>query len=276
MGSKLAVTLQLVAVSDPREKQRIEEYVARTEYALTTCYTRAPEPKRTPMTVNVRFGIDRTGRVTRARARARNSGPGRGTSHGKAARAEIADCVHRTISTIQFRKPAAPVRVHYDMVFRDRSALGKYGFGLSGSRRVRSTMSGGPIGKVPYQTLGHRHIRTRRNTHFGRPSPRPFAQLIRVISRGPLDQLIIRRYLQRYNWRFRSCYAKAVDKQPALRGVVSASFTIAPAGNAIGARASGVSKAVAACVTTQIGQIQFPKPRGGLVAVRLTLRFKKL
>lgn len=92
---------------------------------------------------------------------------------------------------------------------------------------------------------------------------------------GDLDKNIIRRYIRRKVARIRYCYEKQLLVDQALKGTVTASFTIGVDGNVITSTAEGMNEIVSKCIADQIKSITFPKPKGGgVVQVRYPFHFK--
>ena len=92
-------------------------------------------------------------------------------------------------------------------------------------------------------------------------SPRP--RLGVATGSGDLDQATIRRYIKRNIEKLGYCYEHEMLAHPGIEGTISAHFFITPTGAVTGSTASGFDATVARCVGEVIGNIEFPKPRGG-------------
>lgn len=264
----------------------INRHVRRTNYALGTCYTRAMGvPGVHPIVVIVRFdivevrvGSSPQGVVTRAAATGR---PGRRVISTKAlvrASKQVADCVRRTVETIQFPASAARTHLHYRIDFNNDPSYGPGSYGFSRSRLGPESRSGwgtwedavryGEIVPDPTVSTCPHHVRTR--------LPIAVLRLGAMKTSGSLARTIVRRYLRRRHKHLTYCYDRELLTKPRLRGKVSADFTIGPSGNVVRARAHGVDPAVSQCVSGVLRWIQFPKPRSGKhVSVRLELRYSR-
>ena len=97
--------------------------------------------------------------------------------------------------------------------------------------------------------------------HHDPVSPRPV--LGQATGSGDLDQATIRRYIKRNIEKLSYCYEHEMLAHPGLEGTISAHFFISPTGAVTGSTASGFDATVARCVGDVIGNIEFPKPRGG-------------
>lgn len=84
-----------------------------------------------------------------------------------------------------------------------------------------------------------------------------------VTKGGDLDKTIVRRYLRRQSPKLTYCYEKALLADSKIAGVVATVFTIDVEGNVSSATADGGSPTVAACMSTVIKSMQFPKPKDG-------------
>jgi len=104
----------------------------------------------------------------------------------------------------------------------------------------------------------------------------PSTSIGQPTTKGDLDKAIIRRYVKRNIQKITYCYEKALlgDKTGKLAGTVTVSFTIRDDGLVADSTGEGVSKDVADCVAAVIGNIEFPKPKGGPVVVRYPLTFR--
>jgi hypothetical protein len=93
--------------------------------------------------------------------------------------------------------------------------------------------------------------------------------------KGGLDKDVIRRVVRQQTAHFQACYESELRKDPELAGTVRIEFVIDAAGAVTSASADGMAEPVAACVTTVIRRIQFPKPKGGgTVKVTYPVRFQ--
>lgn len=107
-----------------------------------------------------------------------------------------------------------------------------------------------------------------------RPNPVPPSMSLRYeTSDGDLDPAIIRRYVKRNVAKLQACYEKELIAKPAIGGTLKTSFTITAEGMVKGTRSEGFSEPVAACVTTVIDHIEFPKPKDGK-EVKVEYRFE--
>jgi TonB family protein len=103
-----------------------------------------------------------------------------------------------------------------------------------------------------------------------RPSLSPEPALI--LEADNLDRGEVARVVRRNISRFRFCYERALGAEPGLEGKVGVRFTIAPEGRvALAELAESTlgSPAVEACVLGVMRSLEFPRPRGGGVAVVL-------
>lgn len=90
---------------------------------------------------------------------------------------------------------------------------------------------------------------------------------------GSLDKNIVRRFMRRYRNRLRYCYAKQLQSNPTLRGTVLARFVIARNGSVSASSAKGVDHKVSTCVARSIRRLKFPRPKTGIVMVRIPMLF---
>jgi hypothetical protein len=84
---------------------------------------------------------------------------------------------------------------------------------------------------------------------------------------GDPDKAIIRRYVKRNIQKIQYCYEKELLAKSNLSGTVQTQFFITPNGNVASSTGSGVDPNVANCVASVIKGIEFPKPKGGGIAV---------
>jgi serine/threonine-protein kinase len=96
-----------------------------------------------------------------------------------------------------------------------------------------------------------------------RGNPRPAVKIGTPAATGDLDKALIRRGIKQKIQNVRSCYEKALVKQPTLQGTVMVQFTIGPSGTVVSAQATGLDPAVSTCVANVVKQMTFPKPTGG-------------
>ncbi len=85
-----------------------------------------------------------------------------------------------------------------------------------------------------------------------------------VIGDGGLDKAVVRRYIRRQLSKIQYCYEKELLANDTLRGSVDIHFLIQLDGHVSTVETSGVSPAVASCVSTVIKSIEFPAQRAGI------------
>jgi hypothetical protein len=105
-------------------------------------------------------------------------------------------------------------------------------------------------------------------------APVPTVSVGQPNAQGELDKAIIRRYIKRNIQKLEGCYEHELVTKPKLRGTVMAQFAIGPDGRVTVSDASGVDPAVAKCVAGVIKQIEFPKPKKGVVQVNYPFTFR--
>jgi outer membrane biosynthesis protein TonB len=90
-----------------------------------------------------------------------------------------------------------------------------------------------------------------------------------------LDKSIIRGNIRAHMREFRACYEKALEKNPKLEGMVTASFVIIGNGTVEESTATGLP-GVDACVAKAVSRIKFPAlPRSkGTVKVNYPFEFR--
>jgi hypothetical protein len=87
---------------------------------------------------------------------------------------------------------------------------------------------------------------------------------------GRLPPEVIQRIVRQNFGRFRLCYEKGLDKEPALEGRIATKFVIDKAGNVTTASDGGSDlpdASVVKCVTDGFAKLQFPQPESGIVTV---------
>jgi Ca-activated chloride channel family protein len=89
---------------------------------------------------------------------------------------------------------------------------------------------------------------------------------------GELDLAIVRRYLKRNRQKLQYCYEKALLGKPALAGQLVLQFAIGTDGLVTESTATGVDADVDTCAAAVVHDIEFPKPRSGLVQVRYPIQ----
>jgi len=130
--------------------------------------------------------------------------------------------------------------------------------GLIGTGGRYETIGGGPHGGGQFGPGGGDGPAMRHHDAF---SPRPV--LGQATGGGDLDQATIRRYIKRNIEKLSYCYEHEMLAHPGIEGTISAHFFITPTGTVSGSMATGFDPTVAKCVGDVIGNIEFPKPRGG-------------
>ena len=101
----------------------------------------------------------------------------------------------------------------------------------------------------------------------------PVMRITKAISRGQLDEGVIRRTIEARREKLLTCYRRQRQRQPGLAGTIVVNFTIQHKGKVFDSAAAGVSLEVAACVENIITGIRFPRPDAGEVKVRYSLKF---
>jgi len=105
----------------------------------------------------------------------------------------------------------------------------------------------------------------------------PYMKLGGLQKVGNLEREVILDAIEPQLGALRGCYADAVTKDPALAGLVRATFLISPKGKVESSKAEGVSKPVAACIAKVIQPLELPAPSGGgPVNVQLGISFTNL
>lgn len=108
------------------------------------------------------------------------------------------------------------------------------------------------------------------------PSPHTSAIALSAPQSG-IDGALFLRVMDKRKSSFRACYAKALSRDPALKGQLSLRLSIAPSGR-VGTvevvRESAFEAELAACVTRVIRRVEFPAlPAGHYAQVEFPLRF---
>lgn len=138
-------------------------------------------------------------------------------------------------------------------------APGGGGYGPGGGGR------GGLIGSGNYGTCsGGKACGEGRHTFLQMPNHHAAVPTVSMCSRtcgveGTLDKEIVRRYIHRNIDKITYCYEHELIARPSLEGEVVAQFFIMPSGKVQGATAAGFDGAVASCVASVVGDIEFPK-----------------
>jgi hypothetical protein len=93
---------------------------------------------------------------------------------------------------------------------------------------------------------------------------------------GRLPPEVIQRIVRQNFGRFRLCYEKGLEKNPALEGRVAVRFVIGRDG-AVTSVTNGGSDlpddAVIACIVRSFNALSFPQPEGGIVTVNYPIMF---
>ena len=103
------------------------------------------------------------------------------------------------------------------------------------------------------------------------PEPPPTLEVGTPAAQGAVDQLRVRGVVQRASRALRDCYARGLQKAPALRGTTVANFTISGDGSVTASTATALEPAVDACISAVIAKLAFAKPTDGKPA-QLTVR----
>lgn len=271
-------------------RQRIEQ----VRYALTSCYARA-HAKHPWLhgSIVVRFTITRTGEVVRARAS--------GMKH------DVAGCVARTIATMRFPRPKAPVQVRFAFAFtahdpqlaRLISKIQNTGtLRLLGSKKT-GTATASLTNWKPTVSVDAELDATKRNqpriptarpsplggsgtrragasmrppvgpSLASRKSPLPVVRFGRFGTTTGLDRIEIKRALGRMRYIFRECYRSGLPAKPALAVRVDTTLVIGPHGLVTETRVTGSSPKVSECLRLRLRRLRFPRPKsGGSVKLR--------
>ncbi|MDF1562536.1 MAG: AgmX/PglI C-terminal domain-containing protein [Deltaproteobacteria bacterium] len=83
---------------------------------------------------------------------------------------------------------------------------------------------------------------------------------------GSLDKEVIRRVIRSHKNEMRYCYERELQRNPALQGKVTPTFTISPTGKVTAVRTSSTTlknAAVEGCINARVKTWQFPAPKGG-------------
>jgi hypothetical protein len=110
----------------------------------------------------------------------------------------------------------------------------------------------------------------------GGPAGKPNVPTVSVgqpVANGDLDKAIIRRYIKRNIQKIQYCYEKTLLAKPGLAGTVNIMFTIGAEGLVTATSGKGVDPDVADCVAGVIKDIEFPKPKNGVVVVNYPFVF---
>lgn len=93
---------------------------------------------------------------------------------------------------------------------------------------------------------------------------------------GRLPPEVIQRIVRQNFGRFRLCYEKGLEKNPALEGRVAVRFVIGRDGAVTSATNGGSDlpdDAVIACIVKSFNALSFPQPEGGIVTVNYPIMF---
>jgi hypothetical protein len=90
---------------------------------------------------------------------------------------------------------------------------------------------------------------------------------------GELDRDVVRRVVRRHGNELRYCYEQELALNPRLRGLLVIKLVIDAEGKVTSASASGVGRALEACVATRARSWLFPKPKKGVVSVAHPVTF---
>ena len=90
---------------------------------------------------------------------------------------------------------------------------------------------------------------------------------------GRLPPEAVRAVLRQNHGRFRLCYQRGLDQNPALQGRVVSRFVVARDGSVIEASATGglPNEGVKSCIANVLATLAFPRPVGGVVTVSYPL-----
>src|SRR5262249_49373145 len=108
----------------------------------------------------------------------------------------------------------------------------------------------------------------------GRTAAVPTVALGQPEVQGDLDKAIVHRYVKRNRQKLQYCYEKELMVKPSLAGAVTVEFTIEATGDVSGAKATGIDPNVASCAKDVVASIQFPKPKTGIVKVKVALVYR--
>lgn len=90
---------------------------------------------------------------------------------------------------------------------------------------------------------------------------------------GKVDRTIVKRYLRRELAKFRYCYERALQVNPALGGVLRVQFRVLADGRVARVRVEGVANDIENCVAGVVRRLRLPRlPEEGEVRTRLTLK----
>ena len=153
---------------------------------------------------------------------------------------------------------------------------GDAGLGGTGGLGIRGTgQGGGGIGVGTVGTIGS-GIGSGYGSGAGRPRGAA-AALVKLgvpTVAGKLDKNVIRRVVRQHLDELRYCYERALAREPAIAGTLTATFVIDATGNVTTVAATGVHAEVDACVAHRVRGWRFPKPSGGsVVSVSFPIAF---
>ncbi len=139
-------------------------------------------------------------------------------------------------------------------------AFGVGGLGLSGTGRGGGGTGEGPIGLGNAGLIG--------KGSGGKKVPR--VRQAKATVKGSLDKDIIRRIVRAHINEVRSCYSKALSKDPTLEGKVVVDFTIGSDGEVTASSISSTTlsdKDVGTCIAGAAKRWKFPSPTGGGIVI---------
>jgi hypothetical protein len=98
-------------------------------------------------------------------------------------------------------------------------------------------------------------------------------------TRGKLPKAVIEERLESAGPGIQACFARALAKQPKLRGNLSINFVVAPDGKVAHAEAVDVEDELTDaptvdCVLAEVRKLEFPQPSGGRVFINYPLRLE--
>lgn len=102
-----------------------------------------------------------------------------------------------------------------------------------------------------------------------KPQPRILTVPQDVIQLGNIDRAMVDQVIKQNLAKFKYCYQRQVQRNPSLKGKVVSRFVIAGDGTVSKAetKSSTISPAVDNCVAKTMARLQFPKPKGGGIAI---------
>ncbi len=105
------------------------------------------------------------------------------------------------------------------------------------------------------------------------PGPRARIGIRSLQVTGPLDRLLVRRFMRRQLLALDACYTVALANAATLEGALTVTFDLDRIGAVKNARATGVPGSLPACVVKVVEEMKFPSGEGKTNQIQAVLKF---